>query len=129
LGRLLVIRMSSLGTPWILLHLALISSKTSGFFLWGMMLLPVVSSLGNEIKSKFWFMYRQMSMASLERVAARLAMPKAVALSTFPRPIWAATTLYFRVPKPISRVVDSLSMGKELPKPAALPRGFWSATL
>src|SRR5690606_40789522 len=88
--------MSSLGTPWILLHLALISSKTSGFFLWGMMLLPVVSSLGNEIKSKFWFMYRQMSMASLERVAARLAMPKAVALSTFPRPIWAATTLYFR---------------------------------
>ena len=39
-------------SDWIRLHFARISSKTSGFFLCGMMLLPVVSSEGKEMKPK-----------------------------------------------------------------------------
>ena len=68
-------------------------SKTSGFFLWGMMLDPVVSSSGSEMKPKFWLMNRQASIASRPIVAATAAMAAAAARSLLPRLICAATTL------------------------------------
>ena len=43
----------SLGVKYAELQRPRISSKTSGFFLWGMILDPVVSSSGKEIKPKF----------------------------------------------------------------------------
>ena len=68
-------------------------SKTSGFFLWGMMLDPVVSSSGSDTNPKFWLMKRQRSIAMRPTVAATAAMAAAAARSLLPRLIWAATTL------------------------------------
>ena len=52
--------------------------------------------------------------------------PKADAIerSLFPRLNCAATTLYFKVANSNSLVVNSLSIGKEEPYPAAEPKGF-----
>ena len=68
-------------------------SKTSGFFLWGMMLDPVVRLSGSDTKPKFWLMNRQMSIARRPMVAATAAMALAAARSLLPRLICAATTL------------------------------------
>ncbi len=63
-------------------------------------------------------------MANFPKVAATALMPNAIAFSVFPLPICAATTLYLRVLKPSFSVVIFRFIGKELPYPAALPRGF-----
>ena len=68
-------------------------SKTSGFFLWGMMLDPVVRLSGSDTKPKFWLMNRQMSIARRPMVAATAAMALAAVRSLLPRLICAATTL------------------------------------
>ena len=54
------------GNASILLHRALMSSNTSGFFLWGMMLEPVVNASGKNSNPKFWLAKRQISLAILE---------------------------------------------------------------
>lgn len=68
-------------------------SKTSGFFLWGMMLDPVVRLSGSDTKPKFWLMNRQTSIAMRPMVAATAAMALAATRSLLPRLICAATTL------------------------------------
>ena len=68
---------------------ARISSNTSGFFLWGMMELPVVHSAGREMKPKFCELKRQASKASLATVPATPARAAATVRSNLPRPIWA----------------------------------------
>ena len=68
-------------------------SKTSGFFLWGMIDEPVVSVSGSFTKPKFWLMKRQRSIAMRPTVAATAAMALAAARSLLPRLICAATTL------------------------------------
>ena len=71
----------SFGSACNLLQWERISSHTSGFFLCGMMLEPVVSSSGKLMKPKFWFMNKQASIAILESVAAKLAGGVAVAIT------------------------------------------------
>ena len=73
-GRLLQMSAICWGIPWSVLHLARVSSNTSGFFLWGMMLEPVVNESGNWMNPKFWLLKRQASIANFERVAAIPAM-------------------------------------------------------
>ena len=73
--------------------LARISSKTSGFFLCGMIDEPVVHSLGSLTNEKFWLLNIQASNANLATVPATDARAKATLRSILPRPIWAYTTL------------------------------------
>ncbi len=79
------------------------------------MLLPVVNSSGKEINPKFWLIYKQISIAKRANVLLRLPKADAIERSLFPRLNCAATTLYFKVVKSNSFVVNSLSIGKELP--------------
>src|SRR5687767_211549 len=97
------------------LHLALISSNTSGFFLCGMMLLPVVNSDGNEIKPKFWLIYKQASMARRPKVPATPANAVPMIFSVLPRLIWAYTEFQFNVLNCNSSVVRCLFRGNEEP--------------
>ena len=85
--------MTCWGSDCSLLDLARISSNTSGFFLWGMMLEPVVHSLGRRTNEKFCELNRQASKAIFASVPAMVAMAKATLRSILPRPIWAYTTL------------------------------------
>ena len=74
-------------------HLPRMISQTSGFFLWGMMLEPVVSSSGKCMKPKFGHMYMQQSEANLLRVSATEPIAEATLLSALPLSSWAATLL------------------------------------
>ncbi len=56
-----------------------------------------------------------MSIAKRESVLHKLPKHAAIVRSLFPRLICAATTLYFKVEKPNSLAVNSLSIGNELP--------------
>ena len=112
-----------------ILHLPLISSNTSGFFLWGIILEPVVISSGNDIKFNSWAMKKQMSAENFDKVLANEPIAIAMDFSTFPLFIWEDITLYFNSLNPNSFVVKSLSILNELPYPAALPSGFWSLIL
>ena len=88
------------------------------------MLLPVVNSSGKEIKLKFWLIYRQTSIEKRDIVLHNPPKAEAIERSLFPLLNCAATTLYFIEAKSNSLVVNSLSIGKELPYPAADPKGF-----
>ncbi|MNT93493.1 hypothetical protein D3C72_2349850 [compost metagenome] len=62
-----------------------------------MILEPVVKWLGRLMKLKFWLIYKQISMANLDKVEAKPAIANATVFSDFPRLICAATELYFNV--------------------------------
>ena len=61
-----------------MLHFARVSSNTSGFFLWGMILDPVVHSSGSFTKPKFWQLNMQASKAIFDKVPAIEAKAKAI---------------------------------------------------
>ena len=82
-----------IGNDCNLLHFALVNSNTSGFFLCGMMLEPVVQSAGNFTKPKFCELNMHASNANFANVPAMLAIENATLRSVLPRPIWAYTTL------------------------------------
>ena len=65
-----------------------------------------------------------MSILIFDKVLATELSAKETDFSNFPLPIWAAMELNFKVSKFKSFVVKSRSIGKELPYPAAEPKGF-----
>ena len=60
-------------------------------------------------------MYKHTSIAKRAIVLHNPPNAAEMVRSFLPRPICAATTLYFKVSKPISLVVNALSIGNELP--------------
>ena len=66
------------------LDLALISSKTSGFLFWGIILDPVIYSSGKSMNLNSEVMYRQISIENRERVCATEARAEPIAISILP---------------------------------------------
>ena len=83
-GRLVVNNAISFGMDCSLLHFPRIISNTSGFFLCGIMLDPVVSSSGKEMNPKFWHIHIQISIERRPSVDAMAEIAIDAARSVFP---------------------------------------------